>query len=196
MGLRAKPIRQRPDPVWVLSYRSAANGYRVNWHGCRRWFLRYLIGFAMTLFAAPRRSLLALLAVGLISTGCVVVSYPGTSTEFTGVLSGQQEVPPVAGNGAGTVTASLNKLTRVLSWKLNYAGLSGPVTMAHFHGPAAAGANAGVALGLPSPVTSPATGEATLTVAQVADLVAGKWYLNLHTAQHPGGEIRGQLLPR
>lgn len=150
----------------------------------------------MNLFAKPRRSLCALLAVGLLSTGCVVVSYSGTTTEFTGVLSGQQEVPPVASNGAGTVTASLNKLTRVLSWKLNYAGLSGPVTAAHFHGPAAAGANAGVALGLPSPISSPAAGEATLTVAQVADVTAGKWYLNLHTAQHAGGEIRGQLVPR
>ncbi len=158
------------------------------------------------IFSAARRlslrgSIGAVLAAAWMSTGCVVVTSQGVntdliSTDFTAVLSGQQEVPPVASNGAGTLTASVNKFTRVLTWKLNYAGLSGPVTMAHFHGPASAGQNAGVALGLSNPVVSPASGEASLTVGQFADLMAGKWYVNLHTAQHPGGEIRGQLLPR
>jgi hypothetical protein len=43
------------------------------------------------------------------------------------------------------------------------------------------------------PLSSPFTGEATLTAAQVNDLMAGKWYVNLHTAAYPGGEIRGQV---
>ena len=64
--------------------------------------------------------------------------------------------------------------------------------MAHFHGPAAPGANAPpiiVVKDLPSPMK----GTATLTDAQIADLQAGKWYFNIHTSAHPGGEIRGQL---
>ncbi|MGN6102228.1 MAG: CHRD domain-containing protein [Devosia sp.] len=36
-------------------------------------------------------------------------------------------------------------------------------------------------------------GHATLTAAQVADLEAGKWYFNVHTAKNPNGEIRGQV---
>ena len=41
--------------------------------------------------------------------------------------------------------------------------------------------------------TSPATGSATLTDAQAADLMAGRWYVNIHTAANRGGEIRGQV---
>jgi hypothetical protein len=77
----------------------------------------------------------------------------------------------------------------------SYSGLSGPVTVAHFHGPAAAGKNAGIAVGI-SNGNLPASfeGSATLTDAQAADLAAGRWYLNLHTAAYPAGEIRGQVV--
>ena len=64
-----------------------------------------------------------------------------------------------------------------------------------FHGPAAAGAYAGVALGFTGSVESPIKGSATLTPAQASDLLAGKWYVNLHTAANPGGEVRGQVAP-
>ena len=66
--------------------------------------------------------------------------------------------------------------------------------MAHFHGPAAAGANAGVQVPVPkSALASPMKGTVALTDAQIADLEAGKWYFNIHTAADPGGEVRGQL---
>jgi hypothetical protein len=42
---------------------------------------------------------------------------------------------------------------------------------------------------------SPITGGATLTDAQAADLTAGLYYFNIHTAANPGGEMRGQMLP-
>ena len=61
-----------------------------------------------------------------------------------------------------------------------------------FHGPALACANAGVAV----PLKDPASGSkdtVALTDAQIADLEAGKWYVNVHTAANPGGEIRGQV---
>jgi hypothetical protein len=65
--------------------------------------------------------------------------------------------------------------------------------MAHFHGPAEPGKNAGVAVPIPG-TASPMNGSATLTDAQAADLMAGKWYVNVHTAENKGGEIRGQVL--
>ena len=83
--------------------------------------------------------------------------------------------------------------SKKLSWKITYSGLSGPATAAHFHGPAEAGANAGVAVAIPNAGTSPVEGSATLTDAQAADLMAGKYYINVHTAANPGGEIRGQV---
>ena len=115
---------------------------------------------------------------------------------FTTRLSGANEVPPVASSGLGQVDALLDRRTRLLRWKMSFSRLSGPVTGAHFHGPAAVGANAGVALLFPVPVTSPYEGRVTLTEQQAADLLAGRWYVNLHTARHPGGEIRGQMIER
>jgi hypothetical protein len=51
-----------------------------------------------------------------------------------------------------------------------------------------------VALPFAGSLDSPIKGTATLTAAQSADLLAGKWYVNLHTAANGGGEIRGQAL--
>jgi hypothetical protein len=51
-----------------------------------------------------------------------------------------------------------------------------------------------VAVAIPNATSSPAEGSATLTDAQAADLVAGKYYVNVHTAANPGGEIRGQVI--
>ena len=76
---------------------------------------------------------------------------------------------------------------------MTYSGLSGPAAGAHFHGPGEAGKNAGIVLPFPSP-TSPIKGSQVLTEAQAADLLAGKWYVNVHTAANPGGEIRGQMV--
>ena len=111
---------------------------------------------------------------------------------FTGQLSGAQEVPPTRSSGTGTATATLFPSTNALTWKVEYSGLSGPATAGHIHGPAAPGANAPVVLPFANPA-SPINGGATLTDAQKTDLMAGAWYVNLHTAANPGGEIRGQL---
>ncbi len=93
----------------------------------------------------------------------------------------------------GSADIDYDAASKKLTWKLTYSGLSGPATAAHFHGPAEAGKNAGVAVAIPNATSSPAEGSATLTDAQAADLAAGKYYVNVHTAANPGGEIRGQV---
>lgn len=116
------------------------------------------------------------------------------ATTLTSKLSGEAETPPVTTMGTGVVDASYKPETKVLKWKATYSGLSGPVTAGHFHGPAAPGQAAGVALPLKGKLDSPIEGEATLTDAQAAELLAGKWYFNLHTAANPKGEVRGQVV--
>jgi CHRD domain len=113
-------------------------------------------------------------------------------------LTGAQQVPPVDTSGKGTARLTYDPATRVVHWTITYEGLSGPVTMAHFHGPAEAGKNAGVQIWLAkqgSAVESPIKGHATLTAEQAQQFAAGEWYINLHTKAHPGGEIRGQVVP-
>jgi hypothetical protein len=134
----------------------------------------------------------ALVAATLAFAGCGMMGGSGSSTA-TNALAASQEVPPNASQGTGTVVTTLDKSTRTLKWTVTYSGLSGPVTAGHFHGPAAAGSNAGVVLPFTGSLASPIQGTATLTEAQMNDLVAGKWYANLHTAANPGGEIRGQV---
>ena len=142
----------------------------------------------------------SLLATALVIAGCGSAPMSGSSApptmatqSFRATLSGAAEVPSNASPASGTLEASFDKASSVLKWRVTYTGLTGPATMAHFHGPALPGANAGVVVPFPS-AASPAEGSATLTPAQLADLMAGKWYVNVHTAQHPGGEIRGQVL--
>ena len=144
---------------------------------------------------AFRFTLAAAAAVILVS-GCSMLPSQSNLLAFTTQLRGANEVPAVASSGSGKVDAVLNKDTNLLRWQLSYEGLSGPATAGHFHGPALVGANAGVALPFTGPITSPMSGQATLTPAQAADLMAGKWYANIHTAKFPGGEIRGQMTVR
>src|SRR6185503_16837467 len=79
-------------------------------------------------------------------------------------------------------------------YTMTYYGLSGPATAAHFHGPAASGANAGVVVPIGTNPANPTSGSVTLTDAQIKDLEAGKWYANVHTEANKGGEIRGQMM--
>jgi hypothetical protein len=134
----------------------------------------------------------ALLAtLGLVACGAATM---GNTVSVGATLSAANEVPPNASTASGMLDASFNKETSVLSYTVSYSGLTGPAKAGHFHGPAAAGANAGVALPFAGSLDSPIKGTATLTAAQSADLLAGKWYVNLHTAANGGGEIRGQAL--
>ena len=132
----------------------------------------------------------------LAGTALLLLAAPaGADTvKFTAQLSGANESPAVKTDGTGLASATLDTASRKLDWEVTFWGLSGPATAGHFHGPAESGKNAGVAVpiakaGDPMPIK----GTATLTPEQMADLMAGKWYVNIHTAANPPGEIRGQV---
>jgi hypothetical protein len=109
-------------------------------------------------------------------------------------LSASNEVPPNDSKASGSVDVTYDTASKKVSWNGTYKGLSGPATAAHFHS-GEAGKNGGVAVPIFADATakSPFSGSATLTDAQARDLMDGKWYVNIHTAAHKAGEIRGQV---
>jgi len=134
--------------------------------------------------------LAAVFAVGFVTAASAA------TLQFHATLNGKSEVPPNQTAGTGEALATLDTTSKVLTYTVTFANLTGPAAAAHFHGPAAAGANAGVAVAIGGKgPTIPITGTATLTDAQITDLEAGMWYVNVHTAANPGGEIRGQVTP-
>src|SRR6266436_1573515 len=135
------------------------------------------------------KTMLATLALGAI----VAFAGPAFADKMKATLDGKSQVPPNASAATGTADIDYDPASKKLSWKVTYSGLSGPAAAAHFHGPAEAGKNAGVAVAIPNATATPVEGSATLTDAQAADLVAGKYYVNIHTAANPGGELRGQV---
>lgn len=96
---------------------------------------------------------------------------------------------------AGTASGTLDTITRKLTWDVTWQHLSGAATAMHFHGPAAKGKNAGVVvnIGKDSGLKSPSKGSTKLSAKGVKELEDGLWYVNIHTAKNPGGEIRGQV---
>jgi Cu/Zn superoxide dismutase len=136
-----------------------------------------------------RLFLASVVASGLLMGACATTpeapkmpSYSATLAPGAGIAS--------TGKGAGTFT--YDPATKALTYNVTYEGLTGPAMAAHIHGPAEPGANAGPVVPFPAAAT-PITGTVTLTDVQAAELAAGKYYVNVHTAANRGGEIRGQI---
>ncbi len=144
------------------------------------------------------RALRAVFASAVVAglAACSTLQPEAQLEAFSTQLMGLNQVPPVATPATGRVVAVLNKDTLLLRWKLSFKGLGGPATGGGFCGPAGIGANASSAVAFKGLVRSPLEGQAILTPTQAADLMAGKWYVSIRTAAHPGGEIRGQMILR
>lgn len=139
------------------------------------------------------KKITAILLVGLLALSAC--DMPSTdATKLVATLSPASEVPPINSKASGDADVKIDVKNYKLSWTIKHADLSGAVTGAHFHGPAIAGVNADVVVPINGDLSSPIKGEATLTAEQAAELLEGKWYINLHTAAHPDGEIRGQVV--
>lgn len=142
-----------------------------------------------------RRALLASVPAAWLASAGIAVAAP---MSFQVPMRGAEEVPPVHTSATATAHLTYNPSTREVTWRVTYSGLKSPVTMAHFHGPAPRGKNAPVEIWLSKkgqPVSSPITGHATLSPAQAKQFMAGDWYVNVHTKDHPAGALRGQVMP-
>jgi hypothetical protein len=148
------------------------------------------------MIAAAVRIALALTV--LLAAGCsFYLDEPRVpKTDFRATLNGSNEVPPTQSRGSGYFEAVYRPSTKVLEYRLNLVGLSGPITMGYLHGPAALGENAEKIAPINIPIYDNTIWDGvTLTAEQAADVLAGRWYVNVMTAQYPDGEIRGQILP-
>jgi hypothetical protein len=137
-------------------------------------------------------ALAALLGMFSFPTSAAIIN-------LTASIDGNQEVPPTGSLATGTGTMLYDDVTNLLNWDITYSAGSmvGTPTVSHFHGPAPVGSNAGVQVDIVAnsggSIASPMIGSATITNAQEADLLAGLWYINIHSTAFPGGEIRGQV---
>jgi CHRD domain len=120
---------------------------------------------------------------------------------FTALLTSGQEPPPNTNDSKafGVAFVTFNADTGEVCFSISYEEfqLTSEETNAHFHAPAPPGVNAPVIIPLPTP-GSPKNGCVTpdLTEDLRRALLQGLWYVNVHTAKNPGGEIRGQVIPQ
>lgn len=117
---------------------------------------------------------------------------------ISATMSPGQETGTLTGSptGSGTVTGTYNSTSNSLTYNVSWTGLTGAATLGHFHGPALAGSNAGPVITFTlnnNGSAGNASATVTLTETQEADLLAGKWYANIHTATNGAGELRGQV---
>jgi hypothetical protein len=124
------------------------------------------------------------------------------------IMTGSNEVPASTSTALGNLDVTYSKETRTLNWSVTWSGLTGPVSLMHIHGVAPKGFTASPVqniitpsngIFLPNATTFPATGKLSGTmqvdgvIVKEADLLNGMYYLNIHTAAWPNGEIRGQI---
>lgn len=135
-----------------------------------------------------RRFSFSLLAIFLFAAAA-------SAQTFTAQLNSLQEVPANASAGKGYGRVFVNPSTLAYTFEVVFYGLSSNQAAAHIHAPAPVGVNAGVIinLGAPGGTANTISGGGTMTLAQLNQLKAGQAYINVHTANFSGGEIRGQL---
>ncbi|HUF63223.1 MAG TPA: CHRD domain-containing protein [Verrucomicrobiales bacterium] len=142
----------------------------------------------------------AALAALLTGVATAPASAVVTLFEFTLGLGQEAHVVDLSLEGGGMAnpsgggTASYDSESAMLSWAFSFTGLTGPATAMHFHGPAVPGVQAAVAVNVGGGgLESPISGSAAITPEQAGELLDELWYINVHTAQNPVGEIRGQV---
>jgi CHRD domain len=114
------------------------------------------------------------------------------NVKFMATINGASETPANASAATGTATLTFNKDTKLFSIVVNFSGIT--ATSAHIH-KGDVGVAGGIIFGFTAPITSPINyTSVALDATQEADLNANMYYVNIHSAAFPAGEIRGQLI--
>lgn len=151
-------------------------------------------GFAPALRRTRTGAVLAVAALTLGLAGCAHRA-PVEAELFHATL---EAAPNDAGQGnsaGGRATLRYIARGRLLHWEIVHAGLSGPVAGVHVHGPAGPGQVGGIVFPLSGMGASPPRGQLRISPEQYGQLSSGQWYVDLHTARFPQGELRGQVRP-
>ncbi len=138
-----------------------------------------------------------MLLAGVAFAGLMAAAIPASAEtiQYKAMIMPSSEVPPVTNSkGMGDLAATYDTSTHRLTYTATYSGLTGPATMAHFHGPAPVGKAAGVMVPINGDLASPIKGEVKLTDDQAKALMDGDVYFNIHTAANKAGEMRGQVV--
>lgn len=123
---------------------------------------------------------------------CAMLALPAfaETVKYTADLSSASEVPPNDSDATGTADITVDTDAGTVAWVVTVDGLTGDPTAAHIHGPAAEDENAPPVVDMSDAIME---GSGDITDDQLSDLEAGKYYVNVHTEEHPDGEVRGQL---
>ena len=151
-----------------------------------------------------RKTLFVLLATCLITTSVMLTACDKDDDDnnnnamytLSGNAAGSQEIPTNATTGTATLTGTYDAGTNSLSYTINWTGLTGVATVAHFHGPASTTETANPMVDITivtNGVNGNASGTVTVSDAFETALLSGKIYYNVHTALNPNGEIRSQV---
>ncbi len=135
---------------------------------------------------------LAIAAFLVFSFGATSGLDAGSVVPFLFGADGGQEVPPVASSATGGCYAVLDEPASLLN--VTCAHDLGDATAAHIHA-GSPGMSGPVVFNLGDPSTSPFSASwSGMSAAEIAELLAGNYYVNIHTTTHPSGELRGQLV--
>jgi len=135
-------------------------------------------------------AVLSVAAVAALARGASAAAPP---KQFVAILNEPQEVPANTGTASGTAYLTFSETTKLLCVTLTYSGLSSPENAAHIHGPALPGVDGSIVFGLP--LGNPKNiCVGPLANSEKTSLLKNQLYINVHTDNHTGGEIRGQIL--
>lgn len=155
--------------------------------------IKYLSVSTETMRRIKQITLIVLAGILLSAISCKKDSTtPDPNVTFKATINGASETPANASTATGTATLTFNTSTKIFTIVVNFTGIT--ATAAHIH-KAAVGVPGGVIFGFTAPITSPINyTSAALDATQESDLDAGLYYVNIHSAEFPAGEIRGQLI--
>ena len=138
-----------------------------------------------------------ILSLTLVLTLVIAASALATTFSYTATLSGVNEVPANISPGTGSASIVYDDVAATITVSVSFSGLTAPATAGHIHGPADTAHNAGVLFpfsGVPAAISGTIpTQSFAISSTQVGYLNTAQLYVNIHTSNFPGGEIRGQI---